>query len=44
VEWANELLEVNRFSKRNDSSPQELAEFEVAESLFRLVKARIRNV
>ncbi len=43
VERDNELLEVNRCSKLNDCTRQELAQFEMAKTLSRLVKARIRN-
>lgn len=42
VERANELLEMNRSAELDDSLRQELGQFEMAESLMRLVKARIR--
>jgi hypothetical protein len=42
VQRANQLLELNRSAELNDSLLQELGQFEMAESLMRLVKARIR--
>lgn len=42
VERANELLELNRSTGLDDSSRRELDQLEMAESLMRLVKARIR--
>jgi hypothetical protein len=42
VEQANELLELNRSTGLDDSSRRELDQLEMAESLMRLVKARIR--
>lgn len=42
VERANQLLELNRSTGLDDSSRRELDQFEMAESLMRLVKARIR--
>lgn len=42
MERANELLEMNRSAELDDSLRQELGQFEMAESLMRLVKARIR--
>lgn len=42
VERANHLLELNRTDKLDEASRQELDQFEMAESLMRLVKARIR--
>ena len=43
VERANELLEMNRSAELDDSLRHELGQFEMVESLLRLVKARIRN-
>lgn len=42
VQRANQLLELNRSAELNDSLLQELGQFEMAESMMRLVKARIR--
>jgi hypothetical protein len=42
IERANQLLEANRSGTLNDASRLELDQFEMAESLMRLVKARIR--
>jgi hypothetical protein len=42
VERANQLLELNHSTGLDDSSRRELDQFEMAKSLMRLVKARIR--
>jgi hypothetical protein len=42
VQRASQLLELNRSTGLDDSSRRELDQFEMAESLMRLVKARIR--
>ena len=42
VDRANELLELNRQNALNEGSRGELDQFESAELLMRLVKARIR--
>ena len=42
VERAYELIEMNRSAELDDSLRHELEQFEMAESLIRLVKARIR--
>lgn len=42
VERGNQLLEMNRSAELDVSLRQELGQFEMAESLMRLVKARIR--
>lgn len=42
VQRANQLLELNHSTDLDDSLRQELGQFEMAESLMRLVKARIR--
>jgi hypothetical protein len=39
---ASELLELNRTNGLDEASRRELDQFEMAESLMRLVKARIR--
>ena len=41
VERANQLLELNRSAELDDSTRQELGQFEMTESLIRLVKACI---
>jgi hypothetical protein len=43
VERSNQLREFNLCSELNDSTRQELAQFEMAESLLWLIKALIRN-
>lgn len=43
IERANQLLEANRSSTLDEASRRELDQFEMAESLMRLVKARIRT-
>jgi len=40
--WAGQLLELNRENALDDASRAELDQFEQAELLMRLVKARIR--
>jgi hypothetical protein len=42
IERANQLLEANRSGALDEVSRRELDQFEMAESLMRLVKARIR--
>jgi hypothetical protein len=42
IERANELLELNRANALDEASRRELDQFEQAELLMRLVKARIR--
>ena len=44
VERAHELLHMNRSAELDDSLRQELGQSEMAESLMRLVKARVRAV
>jgi hypothetical protein len=43
VERANQLLELNRTGKLDEATLRELDQFEMVESLMRLVKARIRS-
>lgn len=42
IERANQLLELNRANALDEASHRELDQFELAELLMRLVKARIR--
>jgi hypothetical protein len=42
IDRANELLELNRANNLDESSRAELDQYELAELLMRLVKARIR--
>ncbi|MCA9195078.1 MAG: hypothetical protein KDB03_25075 [Planctomycetales bacterium] len=42
IERANQLLELNRANALDEASRRELDQFELAELLMRLVKARIR--
>ena len=42
IERANQLLELNRAKALDEASRRELDQFELAELLMRLVKARIR--
>jgi hypothetical protein len=42
IERANQLLELNRANALDEASRRELDQFEQAELLMRLVKARIR--
>ena len=43
IQRANQLLEANRSGALDEVSRRELDQFEMAESLMRLVKARIRT-
>jgi len=42
IQRANHLLELNRTDTLDEASRRELDQFEMAETLMRLVKARIR--
>lgn len=42
IDRASELLELNRQNRLTDADREELSQFEQAELLMRLVKARIR--
>lgn len=42
IERANRLLELNRAGALDETARRELDEFEMAETLMRLVKARVR--